>query len=277
MIELPPPLILPAHFEGNRPAIIRPAIDLARYFPVQISRGERRAILAELRRAGRVEAMLPGMVPVIAGARAPATSTWLGSASSGTDLSSYNFSAINLDPAVGLKVLVAVAEANASGGVTGVTVGGNAATKVFDPVAVAGLGVNAPTLWLADYPTDTGDTISITLSGTTARCAIGAWAVDDLQSSTFRDYIAQEGVTSPTGTIDCPAGGFIIGVWSNHSSGGNATSSWTGITERADIDVEGGRYTSFASDNFAAEQVARTITDTTAGSNVGRFVVVSFR
>ncbi len=67
MIDLPPPLILPDHWVGNRPAIIRSEVDPQRYFPAQISRAERRAVHAEFRRQGRVDAMLPGMIPVVGG------------------------------------------------------------------------------------------------------------------------------------------------------------------------------------------------------------------
>lgn len=71
MIDLaPPPLVLPSHFEGKRPAIIRPEVDPLRYFPVRLNRAERRAIHADLLKVGRVEAMLPGMVPIIVSALA---------------------------------------------------------------------------------------------------------------------------------------------------------------------------------------------------------------
>jgi hypothetical protein len=64
MIDLPPPLFLPEHWIAKRPAIIRAEIDPQRHFPVQISR----AVRAELLQRGRADAMLPGMLPVIAGA-----------------------------------------------------------------------------------------------------------------------------------------------------------------------------------------------------------------
>jgi hypothetical protein len=69
MIDQPPPLILPDHWAAKRPAIIRPELDPQRHFPVQIGRAERRAVQTELLRQGRADAMLPGMVPVIAGGR----------------------------------------------------------------------------------------------------------------------------------------------------------------------------------------------------------------
>lgn len=66
MIDQPPPLILPDHWAAKRPAIIRPELDPQRHFPVQIGRAAHRAVHAELQ--GRADAMLPGMLPVIAGA-----------------------------------------------------------------------------------------------------------------------------------------------------------------------------------------------------------------
>lgn len=68
MIDLPPPLVLPEHWIAKRPVIIRAEIDPQQHFPVQISRADRQAVMAELLRRGRADAMLPGMLPVIAGA-----------------------------------------------------------------------------------------------------------------------------------------------------------------------------------------------------------------
>jgi hypothetical protein len=66
MIDQPPPLILPDHWAAKRPAIIRPEVDPKQHFPVRIGRAAHRAVQAELQ--GRADAMLPGMLPVIAGA-----------------------------------------------------------------------------------------------------------------------------------------------------------------------------------------------------------------
>lgn len=61
VIELPalPDLIFPEHYQANRPAIIRPGVDLKSYFPVDFDRRTRRAVLAELAKTGRVEAAFP--------------------------------------------------------------------------------------------------------------------------------------------------------------------------------------------------------------------------
>ncbi len=56
----PPSLILPDHYQHNRPAIIRPGLDLASYFPENMNRGWRRAVTAELLKKGRLDkAMIP--------------------------------------------------------------------------------------------------------------------------------------------------------------------------------------------------------------------------
>lgn len=54
-LDVPPKLILPDHYQANRPAIIRPVGDLARYFPVELDRKQRRAIVAELVKLGAVD------------------------------------------------------------------------------------------------------------------------------------------------------------------------------------------------------------------------------
>lgn len=54
-LDTPPAIILPDHYHAKRPAIIRPGVDLANYFPVEIDRKTRRAIVAELIKAGAIE------------------------------------------------------------------------------------------------------------------------------------------------------------------------------------------------------------------------------
>lgn len=54
-LDAPPKLILPDHYQASRPAIIRPVGDLARYFPVELDRKQRRAIVAELVKRGAVD------------------------------------------------------------------------------------------------------------------------------------------------------------------------------------------------------------------------------
>lgn len=48
IIDQTPQLILPDHYQLNKPAIIRPFVDVESYFPVKLDRQTRRAIMAEL-------------------------------------------------------------------------------------------------------------------------------------------------------------------------------------------------------------------------------------
>jgi hypothetical protein len=54
-LDLPPKLILPDHYQATRPAIIRPVGDLASYFPVELDRKTRLAIVADLVRRGDID------------------------------------------------------------------------------------------------------------------------------------------------------------------------------------------------------------------------------
>jgi hypothetical protein len=55
ILDQPPELVLPERYREGCPAIIRPNVDLARYFPVEVDRRTRRAIVSELVKQGRVE------------------------------------------------------------------------------------------------------------------------------------------------------------------------------------------------------------------------------
>lgn len=55
ILDTPPTLILPDHYQSNRPAIIRPVGDLASYFPVELDRKTRRAIVADLVKRGDID------------------------------------------------------------------------------------------------------------------------------------------------------------------------------------------------------------------------------
>lgn len=65
----PPKLWIP-----ERPAIIRPGIDIARYFPVDLDRHARRAIVSELIKSGRVE---KGAIPFGMFSKAPSSNNSL--------------------------------------------------------------------------------------------------------------------------------------------------------------------------------------------------------
>lgn len=128
-LDLPPQLILPDHYEARRPAIIRPDVDPGRYFPVGLTRGERRAIVAELRRAGRLdEAFLPGMVPVVSAGAPSIEAVWIDTAFSVTNASSFNFGNFTA-PAGGLMVVLYLCSTgSASNVVSSISIGGTVGT-----------------------------------------------------------------------------------------------------------------------------------------------------
>lgn len=55
ILDEAPKLILPDHYRANRPAIIRPGVDLASYFPFELDRKARRVIASELVKIGAIE------------------------------------------------------------------------------------------------------------------------------------------------------------------------------------------------------------------------------
>jgi hypothetical protein len=158
--------------------------------------------------------------------------------------------------------------------ITGVTVGGVSA------VSVAGY-TTSPSfpfiteLFTAVVPTGTTADIVVTWSGINYVCAFGVWAVYGA-SSTVHDTIATTGDPDPmTGTIDCPAGGAIVG-WA-YSGGANCTHTWVGVTESFDNNPSASQNHTGASDAFATTQSGLTVscTPTNSPSSTG-MVVASF-
>lgn len=240
LLDLPPQLILPEHYEARRPAIIRPEVDPRRYFPVELTRAERRAIVAELRRSGRLDkAMLPGMAPIIAGGAPPATITFAGStavANSGASPRTFTDHAIG--PA-GNRWVVVGAGQRVNGSISGVTITGNAMTEVVANLHGSTTSTSSSGLWIYYYPTGTTATIVVSVTGTpVAGAGIGVWALYDLLSDTPTDTQTPDG-TPNTASLTVAAGGVCVGIVQNLGSSGTRTNSWSGMSERYDNNESG--------------------------------------
>lgn len=220
MIELPPPLILPETFQAKRPAIIRHEVDPARYFPAEVTRLERRAIVAELRRTGRVLAMLPGMVPVITRTPLSAVAATLGgTAFNATGESSTTFTALTYGAAAasGRYVAALFGADSTAGQPSSVIIGGIYAA----PLSRADNGgSDIAEIWIAPVPTGTSGNVVIAWNGSGAtRKACTLVSLTGLLSATAANT-ATSTATPSLLTIDCPAGGIILATahWSTGSA-----------------------------------------------------------
>ena len=220
--------------------------------------------------------MLADRMRMAAGAGAsPVEATYITTVNVTADQGSpKTFSAVDIGAADAARYVVtgfflAVSAGNMD--ITSVTVGGVASTKL----ARGFTGNKGVDLWITD---------SAVASGTTADVVI-AWSSgtgETFSCSTFRvlnpDPSPNDTISStaspPTGTINCPANGAIIGY---AYADQNSTYVWTGITEQVDqatgdITIT----TTGACDDFAAEQSGLTVTATPSAGSERAMVAASF-
>lgn len=248
MIDLQPPpqLILPDHYTSSRPAIIRPEVDPLKYFPVDLTRGERRAIIAELRRAGRLnDAIIPVLVPVMIKPR-PATPvvTYRSTASSGSDTTSYSFANLAIGDAAPDRYVVVGATAHGANNNTctiiGVSIGGTAATL---HVAPAGSGPRANAIASRLLTTGTTATIAVSTTGTAGSIRVFVVTVTGADLSTTLDSDGSkinvwgtDPNTTQSVTLNIGRLAFFIGG----GNGSSLTVNWSSATLIATMTSESG-------------------------------------
>lgn len=195
------------------------------------------------------------MLMAMGGIPVPSIS-WRTSNSSGTDASSYTFSAQDIGTAGSNRhVILGIMSLDSALGVTGissVTIGGVSATTQV-AINVVGTG-SFSALTIAAVPSGATGDIVVNMTTTQARLAIGVWAAYDLVSPTA--------VASATSSAD-PAvlnlntqiGDIVVACGFNNTG---STASWTGATERFDTTVEGANYTG-ADHTATSAETPRTI------------------
>lgn len=184
------------------------------------------------------------------------------SASSGTDASSYTFSAQALGLAASdRKIVVALTHnANPRRSISSVSVGGVSASAVL-VVPLASFAEVA--LYIADVPTGTTGDVVVNLSGTTLQCAIAVYRVVGVLSSTAYATASQTpsaGSGQVTTTLNVPAGGISIGA--TVTSDGSSWDWSAGLTEDSDQFPESQIAFSSASGAFGSAQTPLTVTAT---------------
>tara|TARA_R110000850_G_scaffold153664_2_gene277080 strand:+ start:16944 stop:20639 length:3696 start_codon:yes stop_codon:yes gene_type:complete len=165
-----------------------------------------------------------------------ASVTFTGTDSSTSDASSYTFSSQPFSTADSTRQIVVATEGPHNGGssVSSMTIGGVSASLIKRAGSVTNYPVE---LWAADVPTGTSGDIVVTWSVTASRCTIGIWAIYNAGGPV--DTIAANG-SAPSGTIQVPEDGIVIGTAADGFTGGAGTSTWTwtNLTENFDINVE---------------------------------------
>lgn len=276
-LYLPPK---PAIIQAAEPWEIHAHAEMARR---GIDRRARRAVLAEIKRLARVGH------GVVARAEAAALSHYVGHdispfvlggmlinpysfgipaasisyrtyAEDTADLTTYNgvpFQGLDIGTAAANRyVILAVSGRinSASQTVSGVTIGGNAATKIVESTK-SGSGTNHASIWVLLVTSGTTATIVVTYSAAGVRCEVGIWAAYGIDPAGYGTIASN--ANNGTGTISCPAGGIIVG---GRYSDIAENQTWVGITEKYDASAEGGNgEASGASDAFATAQSGITV------------------
>jgi len=192
-----------------------------------------------------------------------------------TTATSYTISGVALGAAAtDRKIIVGISLQGYGGVIVGsMTIGGVSASRISGAVAIAVNG-SGTEIYEADVPS--GTTGDIVIGTSTTNQSLG-YAVHRLVGSAASEDDVLVSVAEPsTGTIDCPAGGVIIGyAW---NEGSDATVVWTGITEDFDDLVTGSSVYSHTSafGMFSDAQSGRTITADWTTDTADAMVVCSF-
>lgn len=208
---------------------------------------------------------------------AQADITFVASTADTTNAAQYTFTNHAIGTAADDRcVVVAIHSgiANAVSTITGVTIGGNAATVVYQQDADVGSNSRVSAIAALLVTAGTTATIVVDLSGTANRIRIGTFTLTGTEDcTTLADSDFSE-ATDPSVALDVPENGSALGVCTD---GGNATTTWAGITEAYDHSDESALMVSTAAaDDFAAAQTGLTMTcdlvSTGDSAEIGVFV-----
>ena len=195
------------------------------------------------------------------GTVAPATVSREGHSFTNASQTVFTESAVAIGTAAADRSVIVVA----SGGpgtrtISGLTIGGNAAALVKRQEN----SLRTTEIWLYALTTGTTADIVTTWSGAQLYNSVTTFAAYGIGAT--HDTAGAVSPSPMSDTIDCPAGGIIIGGVCNSS---NRTTIWAGITEDDD-NADDNLHNSSASDAFAAVQtgltISATLSDTAATS-----------
>src|SRR3990167_5161803 len=133
-----------------------------------------------------------------------------------------------------IAVTVEGASGTGTNSLSGVTIGGVAATQVvsLNPAGGANLIL---ALYIAAVPTGATGDVVITFGEDNFRVGYAAWRLDSLDSATATDsdsnYVAAQASPAPSVGLTVPANGCAISASFTGKSGTVTGAAWTGLTE----------------------------------------------
>jgi hypothetical protein len=206
------------------------------------------------------------------------TATFLQRTTNSANASSYTFSSNNIGTASADRVIVAVVQFRPTSAAQTVTTCVMTTNGGMTELAEASTNFGTTTIYAFSAPTGTTDTFTVTLSGAANGCALSLFQLNNSAAVAFDTLTDTTGVAGLyTGTIDCEAGGCIIGGNAIITTAGN-NFTWVGITERYDDTMQADTNLEFsgASDVFATAQTGLTVSSTiTSGGTSGSMAVVA--
>lgn len=198
-------------------------------------------------------------------ASGPVALSFLVDASSASDLTTYTFSSLSLGTAASNRyILVAVGRQRfgTPSTVSSLTVAGVSASQVVDQGS-SNANQQAVSIWIAAVPTGTTGDVVVTLSAGHLRCGVSIFRMVNASGTAHATGGDAVGTTVGSIAINVPANGAALAAFINN---GNTTLTWTGVTERTELDVDGSDFGA-ASNNFTSASTPLTIECTQASDN----------
>lgn len=208
------------------------------------------------------------------GSSAPVGLTYVTTATNTTDTNVYTFAGASIGTAeTGRIVIVAVSSGGAATTrtLTGVTIGGNAATQVVNNAHDTGTSANVTAIFALQVDAGTTADIVATFSGNMNRCAISVYRLTGATGVAANDTASAGGTADSDGisdTINVPAGGGAVSVGVMNGTG--PTIDLTGLATadvEATIENANNAYAS-AHEEFATAQSGLTLTLTSGAVSV---------
>lgn len=279
-LDVPPKLILPDHYQANRPAIIRPVGDLANFFPVEIDRKTRRAIVSKLAKLGliddRAEAvkLVDAAIPfgMFGKSAKPITVAYLANPFTNSVQSTYTYTSQPLGDAVNRWIVIAY-NTEAGGVYSSGSVGGVSTSMFYDAPAST-----VSVKWLKAQLTSavgTTGTITVTVTGGSGHAVFGVWVVYGPWNGVATATAENSGgaVTNPSVTATVPDQGYMLAAGRNTS--GTNFGTLTNATERFDQSTGGGQMVLNGGDyqNTTGSSLSRTITFSSSSARASAVVI----
>jgi hypothetical protein len=218
---------------------------------------------------------LPGWFPNVSAQVVPISLTYVTSAVTGSNTSSYNFTGQSFGVADASRRIIVGCSGFGSGGansISSVTIAGGAASQI---AATLGNGQISVQLWMAAVPTGTSGDVVVNWNTGAFDCGISIWRLvgaNPTPTGTNSDNTVSSNALSADLTI--PVGGGGIGYVS-HDGSSARTCTWTNLSENNDGVIEGTGAHSAATSSTAG---AATRTATMSGTigNGGGLVLAAW-